>query len=157
MNNIQTDEIEIVNIREIPYDYAKLEINKYIQRTNGRKVYISELAIELRLDIELIAKIIEETQMNKKVNNIVSEKYNTTAIELLKRLREHKDRFNLNCVDFKAPFPYDQFAEVNKEIKDIVKDIEIEYNYEMSEYQCSWAVTQLIIEEIQINKKVNKT
>ncbi len=61
-NPILTDEIVIVPLREIPRDNAKKEIAEYIQRAKGRKVYISELAEELRLDIELIMEIIEELE-----------------------------------------------------------------------------------------------
>lgn len=56
----ETDEIKIVPLREIPYEYAKLEITRYIQSAGGRKVYISELVEELRLDIELIMEVMEE-------------------------------------------------------------------------------------------------
>lgn len=58
----ETDEIEVVLLREMPYEYAKLEITRYIQCAGGRKVYISELAKELRLDIELIMEILEELE-----------------------------------------------------------------------------------------------
>ena len=57
---IQTDEIVIVPLRELPRDYAKKEIIDYIQNVGGRKVYISELAEKLRLDIELIIDIMDE-------------------------------------------------------------------------------------------------
>lgn len=60
--HIQTDEIVIVPLRELPRDYAKMEIARYIQQAGGRKVYISELAERLRLDIELIMEIIEELE-----------------------------------------------------------------------------------------------
>lgn len=62
----ETDEIEIVPIREIPHEYAKLEITRYIQHAGGRKVYISELAKELRLDIELIIEILEELETEQR-------------------------------------------------------------------------------------------
>lgn len=58
----ETDEIEVVLLRDMPYDYAKLEITRYIQSAGGRKVYISELAKELRLDIELIMEILQELE-----------------------------------------------------------------------------------------------
>lgn len=73
-----------------------------------------------------------------------SEKYNLVALELLTRLRKHKEELDLDCVDFKKPFPYDQFIEVNKKVKNIVNEIETEFDYEMSEIQCSWAVVSLI-------------
>lgn len=59
---IQTDEIVIVPLRELPRDYAKMEIAEYIRQAGGRKVYLSELAEELRLDIELIMEIVEELE-----------------------------------------------------------------------------------------------
>lgn len=59
---IQTDEIVIVPLMELPRDYAKMEIAEYIRQAGGRKVYLSELAEELRLDIELIMEIVEELE-----------------------------------------------------------------------------------------------
>ena len=53
-------EIVIVPIRDLSYENAKTEISNYIQLVNNRKVYISELAEKLRLDVELIEKIMEE-------------------------------------------------------------------------------------------------
>ena len=59
---ILSDEILIVPLRELSYKDAKNEITKYIQHAAGRKVYISELAEELRLDIELIMEVMEELE-----------------------------------------------------------------------------------------------
>ncbi len=66
---IKIDEIIIVPIRELPREYAKIEISRYIQQAGGRKVYISELAEELRLDIELIIEIMEEKPKHE--NNLI--------------------------------------------------------------------------------------
>lgn len=52
--------IVIVPLRELPRDYAKIEIAEYIQRAGDRKVYISEIVEELCLDIQLIKDIVEE-------------------------------------------------------------------------------------------------
>lgn len=57
---ILSDEILIVPLRELSHEDAKKEITNYIQHAGGRKVYISELAEELRLDIELIMEVMEE-------------------------------------------------------------------------------------------------
>lgn len=57
--------IVIVSLREIPRDYAKIEIIEYIRQAGGRKVYISELAEELRLDFDLITDIMEELQAER--------------------------------------------------------------------------------------------
>jgi len=58
----ESEEIVIVPLRELPREYAKMEISEYIQQAGGRKVYISELAEKLRLDIELIMEIMEELE-----------------------------------------------------------------------------------------------
>jgi len=63
------NEIMIVPIREIPYDYAKIEIAKYVQHAKNRKVSISEIVNELHLDIELVIEIVEELKTNSKLNN----------------------------------------------------------------------------------------
>lgn len=60
---ILSDEILIVPLREISYEDAKKEIANCIQHAGVRKVYISELAEELRLDFELIMKIIRNLRL----------------------------------------------------------------------------------------------
>jgi hypothetical protein len=55
-----SDEIIIVPLREPSFEEAKLEIIEYLRDAEGRKVYISELAEKLRLDIELIMQIMDE-------------------------------------------------------------------------------------------------
>jgi hypothetical protein len=57
---MNAEEIVIVPIRDLPYEDAKDEISNYIQQVNNKKVYISELAEKLRLNVELIEKIMEE-------------------------------------------------------------------------------------------------
>lgn len=52
------EQISIVPLRELSYEDAKREIVAYCQQAGNRKVYISEIAEKLRLDIELIADII---------------------------------------------------------------------------------------------------
>jgi len=64
--------IEIMNVREIPRDYAKIEIANYINNIRDRKVYISEIVEELCLDIELVKNIVEEVKNeSKKTKRIV--------------------------------------------------------------------------------------
>lgn len=58
----ESEEIVIVPLRELPHEYAKMEISEYVRLAGGRKVYISELAEKLRLDIELIMEIMEELE-----------------------------------------------------------------------------------------------
>lgn len=52
-----SNEISIVELREISYEDAKIEITEYI-RDAGRKVPISELAEKLRISIEVIDQVI---------------------------------------------------------------------------------------------------
>ena len=56
--------IEIMNVREIPRDYAKIEIAAYIHNAENRKVYISEIVEKLCLDIELVKDIVKEIKEN---------------------------------------------------------------------------------------------
>lgn len=58
----QSNEIIIVPLREPSLEEAKLEIIEYLRDAEGRKVYISELAEKLRLDIELIMQIMDELE-----------------------------------------------------------------------------------------------
>ena len=59
---LPSDEIIIVPLREPSFEEAKLEIIEYLRDAEGRKVYISELAEKLRLDIELIIQIMDELE-----------------------------------------------------------------------------------------------
>ena len=68
----------------------------------------------------------------------MSDKYNQVPEELWRRLIAADAP--KSGVDFSQPFPYDQYAASWPRIKDLVRDIEAEYNYEMSEMQGSWAV-----------------
>jgi hypothetical protein len=81
--------MEIVHVREIPYDYAKLEIIKYIQNAGDRNVYASELAEKLMLDYDLIIKILTEYIIESKKPSIeeLVEENNRLKLELAKRLK----------------------------------------------------------------------
>lgn len=52
-------EMVIIPVKELSYEEAKKEVMDYIQ-TKGGKVSISEIVEKLRLDIEVVAKILEE-------------------------------------------------------------------------------------------------
>jgi hypothetical protein len=60
--------MEIVHVREIPYDYAKLEIIKYIQNAGDRNVYASELAEKLMLDYDLNNRL--KLELAKRLKNL---------------------------------------------------------------------------------------
>lgn len=61
------EEIACVPLRDLPYDEAKQEIEDYIQKAEDRKVYISELAEELCLDIDLIVDILSDIECSKRI------------------------------------------------------------------------------------------
>ncbi|MFA7087113.1 MAG: hypothetical protein WC145_10660 [Aliarcobacter sp.] len=55
--------IIIYPVREISYNKAKSEITDYIKLVGGRKVYISEVAEELAIDMDLIESILQDMGM----------------------------------------------------------------------------------------------
>jgi len=60
-----SDEIVITNVRELTYEQAKKEILGYIDKIGKHKyVYISEIAKELTIDIDLIVEILEDIDDN---------------------------------------------------------------------------------------------
>lgn len=74
----------------------------------------------------------------------MKDRYDQTRERLLEKLVSHSDEFDLKSVNFSMPFPYDQFVKANPMARDLVKEVEDEFDYEMSEHQCSWAVVVLI-------------
>lgn len=54
-----TPEIIVVPVKELSYDETKKQVMDYI-KTKGGKVSVSEIVEKLRLDIELVAKILED-------------------------------------------------------------------------------------------------
>ena len=59
-NITEEDMIVIVPLRDLSYEDAKKEIIKYLENAGKRTVYTSEIVEELRLDIELTAKVLHE-------------------------------------------------------------------------------------------------
>ncbi len=74
----------------------------------------------------------------------MAEKYNKTCERLWEKLEYNRDKLNTSCVDFARFSPYDQFCKGNPQTKDLVKQVESEYSYEMSEFQCSFAVNAFL-------------
>lgn len=70
--------------------------------------------------------------------------YNKVAVALWIELERRRYSWDLEYIDWNQPFPADQFAEANPTFLEIVKQIEEKYKYVMSEFQCSWAISQLI-------------
>lgn len=52
----------IIDVRDLSYEEAMSEIGAYIKSVGGRRVYISEVALKLQIDMELIEEILEDIQ-----------------------------------------------------------------------------------------------
>lgn len=66
--------------------------------------------------------------------------YNVTSERFWEKLEYNRDKINIDCINFKEPFPIDQLVKKYPFVSDLIKEVEEEYNYQMSEFQCSWAV-----------------
>lgn len=75
------------------------------------------------------------------------------------KLEFHRDKIDTTCVDFNEPFPTDQLINGNKFVSKLIKEVQDEYEYSMSEFQCSWAVNQFLrgglVSMSDYNKKQN--
>lgn len=58
-------EYKIINIRDIPRDQAKQEIQEYFKK--HATAYVSEVAEDLELDLELVFDITDELEKENKV------------------------------------------------------------------------------------------
>jgi len=67
--------------------------------------------------------------------------YSVTSERVWEKIEFSRDKFKPSSVDWKKPFPADQL-EPNSLLLRFVKEVEEEYDYGMSEFQCSWAVNQ---------------
>lgn len=74
----------------------------------------------------------------------MTNKYNYTSERLWEKLEFYRKDLDLSVVNFKEPFPIDQLVSKNPVVKKYIKEVEKEFNYEMSEFQCSWAVNIMI-------------
>ena len=67
--------------------------------------------------------------------------YSVTSERVWEKIEFFRDKFNPSSLNWKEPFLADQL-EPNSLLLRLVKEVEEEYNYGMSEFQCSWAVNQ---------------
>lgn len=72
------------------------------------------------------------------------DKYNLTAERLWEKLEFHRDKIDTTCVDFNEPFLIDQLIKRNGFVSYLIREVENEFNYSMSESQCSWAVNKFM-------------
>jgi len=70
----------------------------------------------------------------------MTELYNATVERLWEKIEYHREELDLDSIDFKAMFPYDQLAKMSPLINDLVAEVNKEFYYEMSEHQISCAV-----------------
>ena len=73
--------------------------------------------------------------------------YNATSERLWEKIEFHRDKFDPKSVNWKKPFPADQIKP-NKFFMELVAEVGEEFNYQMSEFQCSWAVNQAFHSDI---------
>jgi hypothetical protein len=71
-NNEETDDIIIVQVRELSYENAQKDVINYLENAGNRKVYVSEIVEKLRLDIEMTAQIVHEWR-NRECRNLCIE------------------------------------------------------------------------------------
>lgn len=60
-----------VSIRDLTYSDAMREIKAYIKSVGHRRVYISELAEELQIDMDLIEQILNDIRRSSGIDNYV--------------------------------------------------------------------------------------
>ena len=70
----------------------------------------------------------------------MSELYNKAAERLWEKVEFGREGFNMDCLDDKLVFPWDQFCKANPNARKLATEVNSELNYELSEAQCSWAV-----------------
>lgn len=65
------DGLVFVPIRNLTYSAAMSEIKAYIENVGRRKVYISELAEELQIDMDLIEQILNDIRRSSGIDSYV--------------------------------------------------------------------------------------
>ena len=88
----------------------------------------------------------------------MSDLYNIVCERLWEKIEFHRDELDLETVDLKKMFPYDQLAEKSPLIRELVTEVNEEFAYEMSEYQASWTVAKAIsVLDFDAYNEENKT
>ena len=82
--------------------------------------------------------------------------YNVTAEKLWEKLEANRGRIDASCVNFEKCFPIDQLISGNSFVRDLLHEVEEEHDYQLSEFQCSWAVNQFVRGGPAMMKKYNK-
>lgn len=86
----------------------------------------------------------------------MSDIYNETPERLWEKIEFHRSELDLDAVDLKQLFPFDQLAEKSPLINELVDEVEKEFGgYSMSEKQISWAVWKAKTSDLKTYNKDN--
>lgn len=72
----------------------------------------------------------------------MSDIYNEVCERLWEKIDFHRDELDLEVVNLKEPFPYDQLAKKSPLIMELVSEVNEEFTYKISEHQASWAIVK---------------
>ena len=86
----------------------------------------------------------------------MSDIYNEAPERLWEKIEFHRSELDLNAVDLKQLFPFDQLAEKSPLINELVDEVEKEFDgYPMGEKQISWAVSKAKVSDLKTYNKDN--
>lgn len=87
----------------------------------------------------------------------MSDIYNETPERLWEKIEFHRSELDLESVNLKMPFLFDQLIETSPIIKELKNEVEEEFNgYLMSDHQTSWAICQAKTRNMEEYNKDNK-
>jgi len=87
----------------------------------------------------------------------MSPRYSQTAERLLEKLTFYKESIDFEVIDLTKPFPLDQLSKTDKRIIQWTKEVEEEFDYQMSEHQCSWAIVAVMKSTLEDFNAFNNT
>jgi hypothetical protein len=101
----------------------------------------------------------EQIKINIEGEKDMTEKYNQSAERLLEKLAFHyPDKTQLkNVIDLKKSFPIDQATEKFPKIEELIDEVQNEFNFGMSEFQCSWAIVMWCLHTLEDYNLHNRT
>jgi len=76
-------------------------------------------------------------------------RYEQATEHLLNVLLAHKD--TLKPIDWRKRSPWDEFCAVNPNAQQLAYQVNSELDYELSEFQCSWAVINVCVRTVEGN------
>lgn len=83
--------------------------------------------------------------------------YNITSERLWEKLEYYRDQIDTSWVNFSEPFLIDQLVKKNPLVNKLIDEVQEEFKYYMSEFQCSWAVSAFLRNDMEeYNKKYGR-